>query len=139
MREVHQIVGIPIAAWVLASMASGAAIVTGAGIAAAVERPPDGESVVEFVALVIPASLYIGIVVAILTALPWLALTWLMHGCGLKHRRISALLGGLMGAGLIQLFGFPLSEGVEGLPLTGLLFAAGLVGGLVYRVVAGRE
>ena len=65
-------------------------------------------------------------------------IAWIMHLNRWKAVWISALLGATVGICTLRLFGFPAREGAQTLPLTLMVFSTGLIGGSVYRLVAGR-
>ncbi len=128
----------PSLAWVTACGASGLALVASFGLASFVDTGADVRSVIEFVAALLPASLFFAIFIGFYTLVPTLAAAWLMHALRWRAVWISALLGGLTGAAMLQVFNLPLAYGVEGIWITGLFTGVGLIGGAVYRLVAGR-
>jgi hypothetical protein len=129
----------PVGAWLAACLASGAAMFGTFGVMGLAEGVPSAQEVAGFAAAIIPGTLYIGVFMVVLTALPTLAFAWLMHSQGWKKIYTSALFGGLTGAGVLQLFGFPIRHGAEAIPVTMMFFCVGLVGGSVYRLVAGKH
>lgn len=129
----------PVGAWLAACLASGAAMFGSFGLMGLAEGVPSAQEVAGFAAAIIPGTLYIGVFMIVLTALPTLAFAWLMHSQGWKKVYTSALLGGVTGVLTVQVFGFPLQHGAEFVPLMILVFCVGLVGGGVYRLVAGKR
>ena len=129
----------PVGAWMIACLASGAALVAAFGLVDVATGPPSREDLAEFGEAILPGTLYIGIFVAALTALPAFVFAWILHARGWKAVWTSALLGGLVAVGTLQLlFGFPLQYGTEAIPLTAIFLGVGLIGGSVYRLAAGR-
>lgn len=119
-------------AWLAAAILSGLAIVIGFGLLSAIEagnfKPADSE----FLEALFPGSLFIGGYVAVLTALPTVILTWLRRWQAWYGLPAHLLMGALTGGAAIQIFGMPLSYGLEGVPMTAFFAATGLVGGAVY-------
>lgn len=128
----------PVGAWLLACFASGAALVAAFGVIGAVGERPSAPDIAEFAAAILPGTLYFGVFMIVLTAIPTLIFVWIMHSQGWKKIYTSALFGGLTGAGVFQLFGFPIQHGADAIPVTMMFFCVGLVGGGVYRLVAGK-
>lgn len=128
----------PVLAWVAACGASGLTLFASFGLLGALEDAPTARDMAEFVGATIPATLLLSLYIALFTALPTLAAAWLMHWRGWQGLTASGLLGFLAGGALVQVLGFPLGEGVDGLKMTLWFAAVGAVGGLVYRGVAGR-
>jgi hypothetical protein len=129
----------PVGAWLVACFASAAALVAAFGVIGAVGAWPSAPDIAEFAAAIIPGTLYFGAFMIALTAIPTLIFAWIMHSQGWKKIYTSALFGGLTGAGVLQLFGFPIRHGAEAIPVTMMFFCVGLVGGGVYRLVAGKH
>ncbi|OLF72233.1 hypothetical protein AWH62_10335 [Maricaulis sp. W15] len=119
-------------AWLIAALLSGLAIIIAFGLFSALESGRFEPAESGFLEALIPGSLFIGTYVAVLTALPTVILTWVRRAAGWYGLVSHLLMGALTGAATIQIFGFPLSYGVEGLPMTGFFAATGLVGGAVY-------
>lgn len=119
-------------AWLAASLLSGLTIIVGFAIVGGIEAGRLDPLDDEFLSALVPGSLFIGLYVALFTALPTIALTWLRRAAGWYGLPAHLLMGALTGAATIQIFGFPLQHGVEGLPMTGFFAATGLVGGAVY-------
>jgi len=119
-------------AWLIAALLSGLAIVIGFGLLTAIEAGNFNPADSDFLEALIPGSLFIGTYVAALTALPTVILTWVRRAARWYGPVSHLLMGALTGAAAIQLFGVPLSYGVDGLPMTGFFAAAGLVGGALY-------
>lgn len=129
----------PVGAWMIACLASGAAFVAAFGLIDAASSPPTRDDLAEFGEALLPGTLYIGVVVALMTALPAVVFAWILHWRGWKAVWTSALAGGLVAVGTLQvLFGFPLQYGTEAIPLTAIFLGVGLIGGSVYRLAAGR-
>ncbi|BDW99884.1 hypothetical protein [Maricaulis maris] len=121
-----------ILAWLVAALATGLSVVTGFALLMAIEAGEGSPFDPDFLEALIPGSLFIGAYVAVLTALPTVILTWLRRAAGWYGLPAHLIMGALTGAATIQLFGVPLSYGVDGLPMTAFFAAAGLVGGAVY-------
>ena len=128
----------PVGAWLIACLASATAMMLMlAGIAVITETPSAGE-LADIAMGILPGAITVATIMAVLTALPTFALAWIMHLNRWKAVWISALLGATVGICTLQLFGFPAREGAQTLPLTLMVFSTGLIGGSVYRLVAGR-
>lgn len=121
-----------ILAWLAAALATGLSVVIGFALLMAIEAGEGSPVDPDFLEALIPGSLFIGAYVAVLTALPTVILTWLRRAAGWYGLPAHLIMGALTGAATIQLFGVPLSYGVDGLPMTAFFAAAGLVGGAVY-------
>ncbi len=119
-------------AWLVAALLSGLAIIVGFAVVGGIEAGRLDSLDSDFLEALIPGSLFIGLYVAALTALPTVILTWVRRAAGWYGLASHLLMGALTGAATIQIFGFPLQYGLEGLPMTGFFAAAGLVGGVVY-------
>ena len=129
----------PVGAWMIACLASGAALMAAFGLVDVATSLPTRGDLAEFGEAVLPGTLFIGIFVAALTALPAFVFAWILHWQGWKAVWASALLGGLVAVGTLQvLFGFPLQYGTEAIPLTAIFLGTGLIGGSVYRLAAGK-
>jgi hypothetical protein len=128
----------PSCAWITACGASGLALVASFGLASFVDAGADPRTVIEFLAALLPASLFFAVFIGFYTVIPTIAAAWLMHALRWQAVWISALLGGITGAVTIQLFNLPLQHGLDGLWITALFTGVDLVGGAVYRLVAGR-
>lgn len=126
-------------AWFVASLASGAALTVNFAVLSLIEGNWSNGDALGFALSFIPASLFFAGYTACFSAIPALAAAWLMHAMGWRSVWISAVLGGVVGAALIQvLLGFPLHHGMSDYYITALFGTAGLVGGAVYRLVAGK-
>ena len=122
--------------WFAAVGAASMTICIAVAVLAGIEAPPSGQDVVEFIGSIIPATAFLMLFVGALTAPVWPVLVWALKTTQAPRGSSDLIAGGLMGAGLIQLFGAPLARGETGLTL--LFLGAGAVGGLVYWIVAGR-
>ncbi len=121
-----------ILAWLAAAVASGLTVVIGFALLAVIEAEGGVEAEAEFLQALIPGSLFIGGYIAVLTALPTVILTWVRRWRGWYGLPVHLLMGALTGGAAIQIFGMPLSYGLEGVPMTAFFAATGLVGGGVY-------
>lgn len=128
----------PSLAWLAACIASGLALTLSFGILSLIEGLPSARDLLDFLQGLIPASLLFGAYIAAFTLIPTLAAAWLMHALRWQAIWQAALLGGLTGGVMIQVFVFTLDAGVEGLLTSALFGGVGLVGGAVYRLVAGK-
>ncbi len=128
----------PSLAWIAACAASGLSLVTGLGLASFAETIPDAQTIIEFLTALLPASLFVAIFIGMYTLIPTFAAAWLMHALRWRAVWISALLGGMTGAALIQILSLPRQYGPEGVWITAFFASVGLVGGAVYRLVAGK-
>ena len=126
-------------AWMVAAIASGASIVVGFAALSTITSGVSANGVGEFLEALIPGSLFFGLYVAALTAIPTLILTWVRRAAGWYGLTSHLVMGALTGGGAIQLFGVPLAHGLEGLPMTAFFAAAGLVGGAVYWRLSARS
>ena len=124
-------------AWLVASLAASAAIVLGFLALDFASSPLPLEQVGHNLLTAIPLSLYVSVVVVVLTALPMIALVYLLRLTRIRLGVGDVLLGGAMGAALIQLLNTT-SANSEAAATTLLFFIAGMVGGLTYWHVAGR-
>jgi tetrahydromethanopterin S-methyltransferase subunit E len=129
-----------IGAWIAACVAAGVAIPGTLFLLAAVDNILTGPFHLNQLAqgayaLIVFAPIMI-FMIALLTALPWVGLVWLMKLTGLHRGFADIILGAAMGAGLIQIFGAPLFNG--GVGLTVYFGVAGAIGGLTYWLVTGR-
>ncbi|WP_138513227.1 hypothetical protein [Maricaulis alexandrii] len=136
-RPVHIIR--PSLAWLVASAASGLTLTLSFGLVSLLESVTTSLDLLDFLQGLIPASLLFGAYIAAFTLIPTLAAAWLMHAMRWQAIWQAALLGGLTGGVMIQVFVFTLDTGVEGLLASALFGGVGLVGGAVYRLVAGRS
>ncbi|WP_203293689.1 hypothetical protein [Maricaulis parjimensis] len=136
-RPVHIIR--PSLAWLAASIASGLTLTLTFGILSLFEGTTTARDLQDFLQSLIPASLLFGTYIAAFTLLPTLVAAWLMHVLRWQAIWQAALLGGLTGAVMIQVFVFTLDAGAEGLLTSALFGGVGLVGGAVYRLVAGKH
>ena len=129
----------PSLAWLVASAASGLTLTFSFGLISLLESVTTSLDLLDFLQGLIPASLLFGTYIAAFTLIPTLAVAWLMHALRWQAVWISALLGGVTGAALIQLLSRPLQYGPDGIWITAFFSGVGLVGGAVYRLVAGKR
>jgi len=138
MRRVFQRLIRPFIAWIMACLASGFGIALALGIVSTLDELGRGRNPADEIGAIIAVGAIAAYLVVILTALPWLVLAWVMYARGWQRRSTAMLLGGIMGAALFQLFGLPILQGPSGILMTTLLFGGGLIGGAVYRTIAGK-
>lgn len=124
-----------VGAWLVACIASGAFLVMTMVFSAYVGETISMPQVTD-VAAVFTVSLFIAFFVAVFTALIWPPLVFLARWAKTPRGWTDLVLGGLMGAGIIEAISQPAQTGA---PLLSVIFAsAGATGGIVYWLVAGR-
>lgn len=123
-------------AWAIATFASAIALNL---VSAVVILAGGSATPTEFAGMLmglLPMSFFIAVIIAMFTVLPWPVLVFAIKLGGLKRGVADTFAGAVMGACLIQFFGWPVLQGGVGITLVFAL--AGAVGGLVYWLMAGR-
>lgn len=133
------------AAWFLACYVAGMLLSAGFGIATMITDVEVSEIGVTAIIAAPLFGAYLGLFVALLTALPMLVLTSLIRGVRAGRPWADILVGGLMGAVLVQVFAGGTMFSLGQAPMRGVDLAltlgfalAGAISGWVYWHVAGR-
>lgn len=132
-------------AWLLACYVAGILVSAGFGLFAIMATGDASEAAVSAVLTSPLLGAFIGLWVVVLTALPMLVLTSLVRSVKAGRPWADILVGGLMGAALVQIFAGAMMFGggdaqtrAAGLALTAGFALAGAISGWVYWRVAGR-
>jgi hypothetical protein len=125
-------------AWLAADLTAALTILLGFGAIEYLYSPATPEEAGQFLLAAIPLSLYVGVVVAVLTALPMIGIVFLMRLTRIRRGISDVLFSGVMGAALIQLLYLPSLPNPQAPAMATLFFIAGMVGGYTYWLVAGR-
>lgn len=129
--------GRPVLAWLAGCGAAALTVLWATGVAELAGGDRSAGGFLLHLAGRLPTALGFAALALFLTSVPLPLLVWLARINRWRRGQADVALGGLLGAGLVQLFGLPVLDGPAGWAMTALAGIAGLMGGLVYWLTAG--